>query len=103
MIGVINVHMKYAQTNIEVMRLFPGQVHTLRSEDVIANPSLELRKICKFLNIQCSTKYLNDCAGIVSSKSSKSRNGIIWDEEIKRNMSDYMKQIPFYSQYNFDN
>ena len=97
----IGQQMNLAKTNVEVMGLFPGQVHTLRSEDVIASPSLELRKICKFLNIQCSNKYINDCASIVYSKYSKSRNSIIWDEEIKSNMYDYMKKIPFYSQYNF--
>ena len=96
------MHMRFAETNVGIMRMFPDQVHTLRSEDVIANPSLELRKICKFLNIQCSKKYINDCASTVNAKYSKSRNGIIWDEDVKRAMSDYMKQIPFYSQYNFN-
>ena len=101
MINFINKRMKSAKTNLEVMRLFPNQVHTLKSENVIANPRLELLKICKFLNIQCSNKYINDCTSIVSSKYSKSRNGIIWHEEVKRYVSDYMKKILFYSEYNF--
>ena len=101
MIDFIGKRIKLAKTNLEVMRLFPNQVHTLRSEDVIANPSLELRMICKFLNIQCSTEYINDCASIVNGKYSKSRNGIVWVEEVKRIMYNYMKQIPFYSQYKF--
>jgi hypothetical protein len=94
--------MKFAETNAYLIQQFRRQVHTLRSEDVIANPQLELRKICRFLNIQCSTKYVRDCSSIVRSKISRSRNGIVWDEKVKDIIFGYIKRIPFYRNYKFD-
>ena len=98
----INYRMKLAMTNAQLIQRFHGRVHTLRNEDMIRNPEIELRKVCRFLDIECSTKYIIDCISIVNSKISKSRNGIVWDKEVKNILVKYIKQIPFYSGYTFD-
>ena len=93
---------RFALTNARLIQLFDGKVHTLRSEDIIASPEEEMRTICRFLGVYCSTKYINDCVSIVKRKTSKSRNGIVWDEEVKNIIFGYIERIPFYSNYKFD-
>ena len=101
-IKYINYRIKLAMTNVQLIQRIHDRVHTLRNEDMIRNPETELRKICRFLNIECSTKYIFDCISIVNSKISKSRHGIVWEKEVKDILVKYIKQIPFYRGYTFD-
>ncbi|XP_028417037.1 uncharacterized protein LOC114541286 [Dendronephthya gigantea] len=101
LIQYIRYRMNLATTNARFLQSFPERVYTLRSEDVVTNPELELLKICHFLNIECSEKYIKDCTSIVRRSVSRSRNAIVWDMEIKDIMFDYMKKIPFYKDYKF--
>jgi hypothetical protein len=102
LIGSVYHHRKLVETNAQLVRRFGERVHTLKSEDVIANPELELRKICQFLNIQCSKKYISDCVSIVYNKISKSRNAIVWDKDAKEIVFESIKRFPFYSGYKFE-
>ena len=98
----ISSHTRLEKTITQLKQQLGDLVHTVKSEDFIANPELELRKICRFLNIQCSLKYINDCISIVYSKISKSRNGIIWDKDTKDMIFKFMKPFPYYNGYKFE-
>lgn len=94
--------MKFAMTNAGLLIRLSDEVHTLRSEDVVANPGLELRRICQFLNVTCSREYIQDCSNLVRKNTSKSRNAIIWNQYLKNIVYGYIRRIPFYSKYTFD-
>ena len=99
----IHDHMQFSIANAKFFQAFGiKKVHTLRSEDVIANPQLELSKICEFLNVACSAKYLNDATSIVRRKISRSRNCVVWNKQAKDLVFKYLQEIPFYRGYQFD-
>jgi hypothetical protein len=91
--------MKMAWTNVNLIRKFRDRVHTVKSEDMVKNPEIQLRKICEFLNIKCSKKYITDCISTINSEISRSRNGIVWDKDVKDFLIYHMERIPFYRDY----
>ena len=94
--------MKFARINAQFIKRYPGQVYTMKSEDMIREPEFELRKICKYLNVHCSNEYIRDCVSIVNNQISKTRNTIVWEEDLKKIVYDHIRTIPFYSDYKFD-
>jgi hypothetical protein len=72
------------------------------SEDMIDNPTRELKRLCKFLDVSCSEDYLKDCSSIVFKSPSKTRNSIIWSEEAKNIINKLLREVPLLKRYSFD-
>ena len=52
-------------------------------ESLIAEPKNHLVKICQFLNITCSTSYMNDVEKGLFKAPSRTRRGVDWTETQK--------------------
>jgi len=84
------------------MKHFPGRVHDVASMDVITNPRETLMKICDFLEVTCTEKYLQDCASIVSPVPSKTRDNVVWTEDQIKRVQKLIKHFPFLTRYSVE-
>ena len=83
--GSITSYSQPVQGSYQVKKHLPGRVHDVASIDEMTNTRETLMKICDFLEVTCSEKYLQECASIVSPVLSKTRNNVVWtDDQIKR-------------------
>lgn len=70
--------------------------------EIVMNPAETLRKICKFLDITCSERYIQDCAATVDPVPSITRDFIEWTAEQKNRVYEEMKKYSFYEGYSYD-
>ena len=80
---------------------FTLNVLDVHSADMIKDPKSNLLRICKFLQIECDDKYLQDCASIVFKSPSKTRNNVVWTSDIKHQIYSEMRKYSFFDRYNF--
>ena len=72
-----------------------------RHEDIIASPSEQLAKLCRFLGVETTEGYLNDCAAVVHEKPRQSRYELDWTEEDKEKVAKIIEQYDFLSHYSW--
>ena len=77
------------------------EVMDVHSADMIEHPKDTLLQICKFLEIECDEKYLQDCASIVFQSPSKTRHNVVWTPHLKRMVQYGINKHPFLSRYSF--
>lgn len=63
-----------ASDNIQWLQLY--------MEDMITQPAAEMNKICDFLGLPCSQRYISACQEVIMSKQSKSRHKVNWTPEL---------------------
>lgn len=80
----------------------PGRVIDIPSMEIVMNPAETLTKICKFLDITCSERYIQDCAATVDPVPSITRDFIEWTAEQKNRVYEEMKKYSFYEGYSYD-
>jgi len=91
-----------ANANAKLLSLRPNEIYNVHLEDFIKNPQKELKRICDFLNIDISEKYLNDCASIVWNKTNSSRNNMpLWTDERKQQFYNSFQDYEFLKRYNY--
>ena len=87
----------------QVKKNFPGRVLDVHSMDLMKNPRETLRKICDFLEITCTKKYLEDCASIVNPVPSQTRQFFTWTEKQLNRVQMSIKNHSFLQSYSFEN
>ena len=78
----------------ELMRQqFNLDVMDVHGKDLITNPMVIVNKMCDFLRVSCSNKYLNTVSRKIFSSESKTRYKVAWTDEqlseIKENILKY--------------
>ena len=91
-----------ANVSIKAREAFPGSVIDVPGMEIVRNPVETLRRICQFLEISCTEKYLLDCAATVDPAPSITRDFIEWTAEQKNTVYNMMKHYPFFEGYSFD-
>ena len=81
---------------------YDWDVIRIHSEDFIRDPTLTMRELCRFLNLECSENYLQLCANKTFKSTSKSRELIEWDPLIVSEVEKSIHEIQFFSHYSFD-
>jgi hypothetical protein len=100
--GMAKLHVRLTGAVVNIIKRYGDDVITIYSEDMIKNPEEELKKLCQFLFVPCSKDYLKDCTSIVYGSPSKSRNAILWNEKVKKILTDLIQQTPMLERYKFD-
>ena len=95
-------YFELAKTNLEFKEKLGGQVLDVKHEDVIKRPKEKLEEICRFLELETSEEYLQDCASIIYKKPHKSRNERDWTMELKKEVQGRMKEFPFLEGYAYE-
>ena len=100
--GSISSYGRLAQGSFEVQKKFPGRVHDVASIDVMMETRKTLLKICDFLEITCTEKYLRDCASIVDPRPSQTRHNVEWTGKQIKRVQSLIAQYPFLQRYSFE-
>ena len=72
----------------------PDDVMTLRHEDYVANPQQMLANICRFVGVDTTQDYLDDCASLVYPSTRQARLEVDWSPTLVMQVNHYMKKIP---------
>ena len=90
----------FAETIMKVSKLV--EVVTIHSEDLIQHPQAVILQYCEVLNVSCPQDYVEACSGKVFSHISRSRDQVVWEQELVQYIEQRMKMIPFFSHYQFN-
>ena len=78
-----------------------SDVFICKNEDLIANPKLQITKLCDFLKVSASADYINACASRVINKPTNSRFKIDWSDQHKEKINSLIKKYDFLYSYDF--
>jgi len=101
--GSIKSYGHLVRGSFNVKKNFPGRVHDVASIDVMTNTRETLAKICSFLEITCTERYLHDCASIIDPVPSKTRHNVQWTEDQLNRVHTLIRQFLFLRRYSFEN
>ena len=78
----------------EMTKKFDLVVLEVHSEDFIKNPRDTLRRICNFLEVECSERYLQTCFDMTYRSVSRTRDSIVWSKEALSAVEQAIKLFP---------
>ena len=88
------------ETLVSVRAQLPPQaLHTVRYEDVVANPVGELAAACAFIGVEAPADYLSACAAIVHPSPDRDRDRVAWTPEMLRIVEAGIARFDFLSPY----
>lgn len=85
---------------IETLKLPVLEIH---NEDFISDPVHAMKSICTFVEVECSSHYLQVCKNNTFSSASQSRNYVVWPQTLIALISDKLEKFPFFKRYSFFN
>ena len=93
---------RLAYGNRDIIRLIGEEnVLELHNSDLVKDPTSTLNKICTFLEVDCSEKYLKACADKVFKTVSNTRELVVWPHSTRKKVENLIKQHSFLSRYSF--
>ena len=98
----VQLYLGAVKRNHELIKRFGSRLLTLHSEDVIANPKEQIKKLCEFFDVTCTEDYLIDCASIIYKSTSQSRRTVVWRNADKQRVEKALRFYPFLKRYTFD-
>ncbi len=88
------------------MKLFksinPQDIFVSRHEEMVADPRLQLTKLCEFVQVSASPDYLDSCASCVHEKPSRRRFEFDWTPKQKQEVASLIEQYDFFSGYDWE-
>jgi hypothetical protein len=79
-----------------------GQWHHLTHEAFVARPREALTDLCRFLEVEAESAYVEACAGLVRESPNLSRNRVEWSEGQKAEVRRRMAEFDFFEGYTFE-
>ncbi len=70
-------------------------------EDLIAEPKINVKKLCDFLGVESTQGYLDDCAKIVMTRPHKARRTIEWTTDLINLVESRMDKFPWLKKYSY--
>ncbi|XP_065835358.1 uncharacterized protein [Oscarella lobularis] len=74
----------------------------VHSIDLLLKPKMTLFRICNYLKIECSEKYLRDCASLLFKTPSQSRKNVKWTRTLIKEVEIKMRPYDFLRRYSFE-
>ena len=91
-----------AEAVTEINKLCNMTVLEIHHADHIKYPFATLQKICDFLELECSTNYLDKCSSETSNELSRTRDSVVWTPEVIAMVEEEKYKYPFFQRYTFD-
>ncbi|MBC6413920.1 MAG: sulfotransferase [Chromatiales bacterium] len=96
----IKIFAELCERNQKILeQIDSNDVFICRNEDLIANPKLQITRLCDFLKVSASADYINTCASCVVNKPTNSRLKIDWSDQHKQKINSLIKKYDFLSSY----
>eukprot|EP00117_Sycon_ciliatum_P035731 scpid55018/ scgid0646/ len=95
--GEILKYFQLAHLNVkfhEDKRLFPN-ILDIHAKKLKKMPRKVLLELCRFLELECSENWLKACTAFVRPSTSRTRDLVVWPEDLKRMVRAEMENIPF--------
>ena len=89
---------KDVEVLIPALNLTVLEIH---SADFIKDPKHTLRSVCTFLDLKCPEDYLQACFDRTYRSMSRTRDVLVWDEQLIEDIETRMKQHTFLRRYSF--
>lgn len=98
--GAIDIYFKQAESVKKV--LAERDVITVRLEDLIAKPKIEMERLCDHLEVEKHNNYLNHCKKVLWKKPNKSRLSVkFWNGKRINRVKEKMKEFDFMEGYTY--
>lgn len=98
----ISFYFNQVETIARIKQTRKYDIIDIKHEDFIDSPQNYLKKTCKFLGVNASEIYLNDCAKIVFKQPHKSRYDVDWSDELTELVRENISKYSFLKGYSFD-
>lgn len=79
--------------------LTDGRVCTVRYDDLVADPSAQLRSLCAFLGLDAPPGYLADCANLIDPSRTPERHAVAWTPDAIAAVESLSESVPFLQGY----
>ena len=73
----------------------------LHNSELVNRPKSLLRKLCAFLQVDCSAEYLKACSEKVYKSVSRSRDMVVWRDTLQSRLEGLIETYPFFHGYTF--
>src|SRR4051794_4983819 len=80
----------------------PGELLTLRHEDVLRDPRALLSRACAALELDLDPGYLDDCSAIVFAQGTFTRRKVDWTPALRSEVTTRIASYPHLAGYAFD-
>jgi hypothetical protein len=80
----------------------PGELLTLRHEEVVRSPAAYLEELCRFLGLETDVGYVDDCRRIVFGAPTYTRQKIAWSASLVCEVERRARAHRFLDGYEFD-
>lgn len=77
----------------------PGQIHEMHHDDLVADATVELGRLCGFVGVTASPGYVEDCASIVFPTSKRTRDTAPWTPELLGRVERATATYPWLARY----
>ena len=94
----LEAEVKAVQGSIDALKLETLELHYV---DFILETISTMVKICNFLNLKCSKRYLQMCDNVAYNKPSKSRDQVVWTKTSRQYVDQLIKDYSFFKRYSF--
>ena len=74
----------------------------VHNHELVSHPEDTILKLCRFLEIECSSDYVKSCASKVFPELSRTRFNVDWSEEAKKLVEERIRKYPFFRKYSYD-
>ena len=78
------------------------QIISLRHEDFIKDPKVELEKMLQELGLEYTEQYMESCSSIVYESPHKSRFDVEWAPDLIGEVEERMNNYPFLKDYSYN-
>ena len=93
---------KQVRGSAAVKKYFPGRVLDVESMHLMMNTKETLMKVCKFLGITCTQKYVDEGASIVDPVPSETRHFVVWTKDQLIRVNELIKEHTFLGRFKFE-
>ena len=105
--SMIKRQMNFAESVLNLSQSLttePSQTQMLEvhNHELVSHPEQTILKLCKFLEISCSSDYVKSCASKVFPELSRTRLTVDWPEEVKKIVQNHIQKYPFFRRYTYD-
>ena len=102
LLAKVHQYLKWVK-NVEIVRLrYPKDVLDIDYTKLLSSPRRYVRRICAFLNLHCSTDYIESCRKKIFQKETRTRLKVFWPEKVKISLAEGIKALAPYRKFTFD-
>lgn len=91
----MDIYFRLVAKNIELHLKYQKDILDMHYSQFIKKPVLHIRRICNFLNLDCTREYIKACTQILFKKETFTRNYIVWPPDIRNAITGFIEQVFF--------